>query len=274
MSHHKKKDKMRELQLKDLILLKKYIVRRSLQISDAAASVYDLIKGVHNSIPDLIGVVGGWRRVPDRAQAGRLFGLDRPDSSLLHPPLEWKMSLSERITTETLARLLNAGSIGERFKRVRSFLLALGLSECSIDCKVMDVCYCEVFAEVPADDGRRIDMKIVWRAREAGENVLVIEAKFEHIITPGQLCSYVASTRRRHGGACCRYLILGLSDDLRRHVNRRTDGDWLFCSWRDLWLRFETGRPCEENNMNLRLFLHALWGRMGRLNPGDSNARL
>lgn len=232
-----------------------------------------LLGGASARIEEFVRYRPLWQRQAGLGRAQCLFGLDRPDSSLRQPCLNWKMSLSERITTETLARLLNAGGANAQAIRVAAFLQALGLGDSELGAASGHLTSAQVFSEVPAQDGRRIDLKVVWRDAENRERVLVIEAKFDHVITKGQLRCYRDSTKKDHRGAVRHHLVLALDESAMLPVNRRDDGHWRFCSWRDLWLRFETARPVEYD-LSLQLFLHALWRRIGRLNSKDAHGPL
>lgn len=232
-----------------------------------------LLGGASTRIEEFVRNRPHWQRRPSLERYKCLFGVDRPDSSLMQPRLEWKMSLSERITTETLARLLNTGGVQARAPRIGAFLRALGLGNTELGIDSGCLASAEVFSEVPAMDGRRIDLKFLWRDARDRERVLVVEAKFDHVITDGQLRCYRDSTRNEHPQAVRHHLVLALDQDAMLAVNRRHDGHWRFCSWRDLWLRFESTRPIEDD-LSLRLFLHALWRRIGQLNPKDAHAPL
>lgn len=232
-----------------------------------------LLGGASTRIKEFVRNRPHWQRQASLDRAWSLFGLDRPDSCLMQPRLNWKMSLSERIATETLAKLLNAGGVQARALRVEAFLRALGLGDAELGIDRGGLASVQVFSEVPALDGRRIDLKLLWRDARDRERVLVVEAKFDHVITDGQLCCYRDSTRNDHPQAVRHYLVLALDHDAMLSVNRRHDGHWRFCSWRDLWLRFETARPVEYD-LSLQLFLHALWRRIGQLNSKDAHAPL
>lgn len=235
-------------------------------------TTHQLLNGAIVRINDLTRNRPNWQRRPSLEQSTHLFGLDRPDSSLMKPRLEWKMSLSERMATETLARLLNTGGAEARAIRVEAFLRALGLGDAELGIDRGCLASAQVFSEVPALEGRRIDLKLLWRDARDRERVLVIEAKFDHVVTDGQLRCYQDSTKRNHPQAVRHHLILALHESAMHSVNRR-DGYWRFCSWRDMWLRFETTRPV-EHDLSLQLFLQALWRRIGQLNPKDAHAPL
>lgn len=275
MARSENKNQLTSLSEKDLIKLRTRVCRRAIgdrEFSAVVNTARDLMNGMHFPIERLVVSGRDWKRAASIENAKALFGLDRPDSSLMKPRLAWKMSLSERISTETLARLLNSGGARDRARRITAFLRALGLGDKDLGVIEGEQHYFQVFSEVPAQE-RRIDLKVVWNDAQGCERVLVIEAKFEHVITDGQLRCYQDATKQDHPRARPMYLILALHENAMRTVNRRRDGRWRFCSWRDLWLRFETNRPTEDD-LNLQFFLHALWRRIGQLNPKDCHASL
>lgn len=275
MPSGKKLNRKYKLTLEALNALRCLVPRRVISEAERASIVettHSLLSCAMSRIDKFVRSQPQWQRRPRVEHFTRLFGLDRPDSSLITPRLEWKMSLSERIATETFARLLNAGGADARALRVEAFLRALGLGNAELGIEKGRLASAQVFSEVPALDGRRIDLKIVWRDARDRERVLVVEAKFDHIITDGQLRCYRDATSQDHPYALKRYVILALHENAMRSVHR-SDGNWQFSSWRDMWLRFETTRPLEYD-LSLQLFLHALWRRIGQLNPKDAYAPL
>ena len=234
-------------------------------------AVNGLMDGAFARLDQIVAEGRRWRRSAKVETCKGLFGLDRPDSSLMTPRLAWKMSLSERIATETLARLLNAGGHAARAARVEAFLRALGLGDKELGAGPGKLTGCQAQSEEPAGN-RRIDLKILWHDAGGRECVLIVEAKFEHVLTEGQLRCYRDATKAAHRGTRRFQLVLALHEDVRQSVKRR-DGIWMFCTWREFWLRFEAGRPVEQD-LNLQLFLHALWRRIGQLRPEDAYAAL
>lgn len=257
-----------------LSALKHQVGRRMINSAERTSlvgKVQRLLSGAIGCIDNLVRSRPRWQRDPISERAIRLFGLDRPDSSLMKPRLEWKMSLKERVATETLAKLLNAGAAHVRSLRVEAFLRAVGLRDAELGCGGLKSA--QVFSEVAALAGGRIDLKFRWLDAREHEHILVVEAKFEHTITDGQLRSYRDTARQAHPRARLHCLVLGLNENSMLSVRRRRDGHWRFCSWRDMWLRFEAARPVEDD-LSLQLFLHALWRRIGQLNPKDAYAAL
>lgn len=275
MPQSKKSRRAHELTLDALDALGNFVPRRVISDAERTSIVettHRLLRGAIFPFDEFAKSRPRWRRRASVEHSQSLFGLDRPDSSLMKPRLEWKMSLSERVVTETLCKLLNGGGPKVRALRIEAFLRALGFGNAELGSDTGGLASAQVFSEVPALDGRRIDLKIVWRDVRNREQVLIVEAKFGHQIMDGQLRCYRDTTRKDHPKAERYYLILALHEKKMLSVNGR-DGHWRFCSWRDMWLRFETTRPV-ENDLSLQLFLHALWYRIGRLNPKDEHAPL
>lgn len=274
MPHGKKSKPEFEVKSEALNALKCRMPRRVISKAERTSIIettQSLLNGRTARIDAFVRSRPHWQRRPSLDRSKRLFGLNRPDSSLMQPRLKWKMSLSERIATETLARLLNAGGVQARALRIDAFLRALGLGKSELGIASGRLTSAQVLAEVPALDGRRIDLKFLWRDAANQERVLVVEAKFGHVVTEGQLRCYRDTTKKHHPKAVQHHLILALDEDAMLPVKRRDDGHWRFCSWRDLWLRFETARPV-ECDLSLQLFLHALWRRIGQLNSKDAHA--
>lgn len=276
MPRGKKPKSSSDVTLEDLNKLECLVPRRMINDVEReyiVQATHELFLGAIARVDKFVRGRPDWKRLPDVEKSTYLFGLDRPDSSLMQPRLEWKMTLSERVATETMARLLNAGGAQVRAARIEAFLRALGLGDAELGIDSGCLASAQVFSEVPALDGRRIDLKLLWRDALDRERVLVVEAKFNHVVTDGQLRCYRDSTKNDHPRAVRYHLILALDEDAMLPVKRRDDGHWRFCSWRDLWLRFERTRPVEYD-LSLRLFLNALWRRIGKLNPKDAHASL
>ncbi|TKW67150.1 MAG: hypothetical protein DI616_08780 [Paracoccus denitrificans] len=276
MHKSKKSERDRELTVESLSSLRGSITRRLISSDERVFIVENtrrLLRGAIYPVAEFVLSTPPWRRKASVERSKHLFGLDRPDSSLMTPRLNWKMSLSERMATESLAKLLNAGGGHARASRIEACLRSLGLGDDELGFASGCLASAEVFSEVPARDGRRIDLKFLWRDARDRERVLVVEAKFGHVVTDGQLRCYRDSTRLEHPAAVRHHLILALAENALLPVIRRYDGDWRFCSWRDMWLRFETARPI-EHDLSLQLFLNALWRRIGQLNPKDAHAPL
>lgn len=196
-----------------------------------------------------------------------IFGLVRPDHAFDHEPLRWGFGLTEPMATKTLARLLSAGSGETRARRVSAFLQAVGLPEDCASLRALE--RCRIVAEQD-----HIDMKLVW-ADDAGRDVVVIiEAKFGHKITKGQLSGYWAAVKKAHG--CQRpfaSILLTLDNSVCAVLKNQQRINWKQVDWRNFWLRFERLRPIEHNPA-LQMFLRTLWHRSGSLTQEDRHGRI
>lgn len=250
------------------------LVRREFDergVLNLTEKTHRIILGIHGAIGEFVKIAAG-RRPADAEPMSKLLGLSRRDSSLMLEPLGWAMSLHEPIATKTIARLLMMGSDEMRAQRMQAFLLALGIKYDADALGPADRNNYMTYAEVPAGD-RRIDLKLVWRDQKQKERVLIIEAKFKHHVTDGQLKCYREKMKEAHPNAKHERFILGLDEGV--YDGKKTDphGKWKFCSWTDLWLRFEELRP-DESDLSLRLFMRTLWMRIGGMNARDANAGL
>jgi hypothetical protein len=201
----------------------------------------------------------------DSAAVTSVFGADSKYHAFAAPRLLWNVTLTEPMATRTLAGFLATGPIHIRAARIRAFLLSLGLSE---DDLIGDLGR----SRATAEEGR-IDLKIVWPDDENGsQRVVIVEAKFGHKITKGQLSKYLKATRRLHGNPdhC---ILLTLDDAALRDLHWTQIDLWKNVFWRDLWLRFERLRPIEENP-GLQIFMGALWNRIGGLTLENRHGQL
>ena len=160
-----------ELTLEKLRTLRSHVARRAINKAERASIVettHRLLSGAFVRIDKFVRSRPHWHRRPSVERSKHIFGLDRPDSSLMTPRLDWKMSLSERMATETLARLLNAGGVRARALRIEAFMRALGLGDRELGINGGCLKTPQVFSEVPALEGRRIDLKFLWRDNQNG----------------------------------------------------------------------------------------------------------
>ena len=189
-----------------------------------------------------------------------VFGEFRADHSFGVAPIDWGFRLGEAQATKALKHFLDKGPPDLRACRIKAFLTALG-SENLPDCSLLK--RASVHAE--AD---RIDLEIHLPVENSPKlRPVIIEAKFGHRITEGQLSWY----RQRRAGRefdrdCADYVILGLTESAGKGRKGRQVDLWRLVTWRDLWLRFEKLRPSGDDP-HLPLFLHTLWRRIGGLSP-------
>jgi len=189
-----------------------------------------------------------------------IFGAFHQHHSFNAPFLNWHFKLSEPNVTQTLAMFLNEGPDDVKARRIHAFLVALKTP----DIPELDrLSHCIVMAEKD-----RIDLEIWIPQGSSGQyRPVIVEAKFGHKVTQGQLSKYTGTRRKdkvlifkeRH----C--VLLALDDTEMKNLVGKQNNIWKFVAWRDLWLTFEKLRP-REDNPSLSIFLRQLWHRIGQLN--------
>ena len=160
------------------------------------------------------------------------------------------------MATRGLAHLLGRGSGSRKATRIRAFLQALRIPDIPADHLLEKA---EVLSE--AD---QIDLEVRFQKR-----VVLVEAKFAHTLTKGQLSKYYEA-RKGYDSRDCR--IVGLTRDAGRGRHYKQVNKWPVVLWRDLWLRFEKQRPYEADGQ-LATFMAWLWQRIGGLRPGNLKSR-
>ena len=174
---------------------------------------------------------------------------------------DWGIRLIERQATSGLAHLLNRGEGMVRSRRIRAFLEALRIPKLPDE---KDFGRSKAFSEV---DG--IDLEVRFHSASGEERVVLVEAKFDHILTEGQLSKYWENRKRydlRDGR------IVGLTSAAGKGRRGKQTQLWRVVLWRDLWLRFEQRRPHEADGQ-LAAFMAWLWQRIGGLSPGNHKSR-
>ncbi|AKI01292.1 PD-(D/E)XK nuclease superfamily [Hoeflea sp. IMCC20628] len=186
-----------------------------------------------------------------------IYGLTKAHHSFDAPCLDWGFELTEPQATRTIAHLLNRGPDDVRAERLIAFYKALKSSDVPT---LQEAKSAVVEAEV-----NRIDLMLKYQktGKEKMYSALVIEAKFGHIITRGQLANYtkIVQKDRDIDNASTKLVVLGLDDSAMHGLKGRQWTNWRFVSWRDLWLRFERTRPAEDDP-SLKIFLNWLWRRI------------
>ena len=188
-----------------------------------------------------------------------VFGSFGPDHAFHSFTPDWGIELSEPQATRGLAYLLGRGSGKLRAARIRAFLEALKVPNLPDD-GILER------AKVLAEQDR-IDLEIRFPAAPNDRlRVVIVEAKFRHQLTEGQLRSY---RNARLNDAFvpepdCR--IVGLTPEAGRGRRGRQIHQWPVLPWRDVWLQFEKRRP-RETDAQLATFMSWLWHRIGALNP-------
>ena len=191
------------------------------------------------------------RRVNVRTEAlESVFGRFSEGHAFLALNPDWGIRLHEPQATSGLAHLLNRGTGRPRALRIRAFLEALGIPKL-LDDQMLE--RAEVHSEVS-----RIDLEVRFPATEGRKRVVLIEAKFEHKLTEGQLRAN--RSKRKSYERDCR--IVGLTSAAGKGRRGTQTQLWRVVLWRDLWLRFERRRPYEADGQ-LAAFMAWLWQRIG-----------
>lgn len=185
-----------------------------------------------------------------------IYGLARSDHSFDAPTIDWGIKLTEPNATRGIAHLLNRSSGDVRAKRVRAFF-------CAIKSRYVPTMV-EARSAIVEAEKNRIDL--ILKYKKTGESkylALIVEAKFEHIITEGQLSNYRQTIQadKHIDFKRTQWVILGPDVSSMRGLKGKQAKIWKFVAWQDLWLRFEKKRPVEDNP-NLPIFLQWLWRRI------------
>ena len=197
------------------------------------------------------------RRVKVCAEAlESVFGGFAPDHAFLALSPDWGIKLTEPMATRGLAHLLGRGSGNLKARRIRAFLETLRIPDLPDDQSLEQA---EVYSEVD-----RIDLEVRFKSASGEKRVVLIEAKFEHKLTPGQLKSYNNKRKKFRRD----YRIVGLTSAAGKNMKGKQTQLWRVLLWRDLWLRFERRRPYEADGQ-LATFMAWLWQRIGGLSPGN-----
>ncbi|MEJ8476914.1 PD-(D/E)XK nuclease family protein, partial [Roseibium algae] len=182
-----------------------------------------------------------------------IYGLSRDHHSFDAPTLDWGFNLTEPQATKTIAHLLNKGSGDVLALRIIAFLSAMKSPYVPT---IGEARSAVVEAEV-----NRIDLVLKYQKEGSDKySAVIIEAKFGHKITRGQLSKYTKIIKRDKSVdmASTEWVILGIDDNAMNGLKGRQWNKWRFVSWRGLWLRFEKARPIEDDP-NLTIFLQWLW---------------
>ena len=208
-----------------------------------------------------------------RPALDRVFGLGLPHHFLHAAPLGWLLEerLTERQITKGFAHLLNAGGGATRTGRIRALLRALGSDLGDSD---SDLHEAWATAEAPANR-RRIDLLIEWTDGSGCNRGAVIEAKFEHHVTAGQLPTYRSRLGRierdyRREAQCIQperpllFIVSPLLDrKVRRALSQQRNTDWRWMSWRSLLLAYDRVLHHDHDDETFREFRRTLWDRAG-----------
>ena len=213
------------------------------------------------------------RHLPDWRQARQamegVFGFCHAHHFFHAAPLDWviRAKLTEPQVTKAIGHFLHSEDHVTRAGRIKALLAALG-SRMEGDPE-----NALATAEAPvAGTQRRIDLLVEWQDGEFNRGA-VIEAKFGHDITKGQLSAYrrhllgVERQYRRaeHAGGPEPLLLFVVSSDYRTSDNRALgrNPDWRWKSWRSLLLAYDRFLEPQHDDETFRQFRRTLWDRAG-----------
>ena len=184
-----------------------------------------------------------------------VFGTDLAHHLFHAEPITWARFTEPQIT-QGLAHFLTVPGRTTRLARTRALLTALDadLSEGMNEARVT--------AEEPAGGNRRIDLLIKWKDSSSRPHAAIVEAKFDHQVTSGQLPAYREYLRKLKVEEE-RSLLIVVSPRLRPDTlkalgrNRR----WRWIAWRDLLLAHDRALDGDDHDDAFRQFRRTLWDR-------------
>ena len=191
---------------------------------------------------------------------GRLFGFEgRPHAfDAAHHDWTW---LREPQITGALAHLLAAGPFARRSERIRAFLAAS--FECAGATALAErLAGAELIAAEAVAEESRVDLIIHATMATTDRLGVVVEAKFEHHLTPRQLPAAVrhAATRRLQAINAAFLVVLPHRRDVGRHIlSRPANREWHPVSWWGLLVAFERRLPAHVDDEAFRALRHTIW---------------
>lgn len=223
------------------------------------------------------------RQLSDWRQAcqtmGGVFGFHHDHHFFHAAPLEWvtHARLQEPQVTKTIAYFLNSEDRATREGRIRALLATLRGSRDRTEDGLGNA---RVTAEAPVTGMRRrstgkqqrIDLLAEWHDGEFDRGA-VIEAKFGHDVTKGQLSKYRSHLlwverqyrRAKQVGETEPPLLFVVSPGYRKNDARALakNVDWRWKSWRSLLLTYDRFLDPQHDNREFRQFRRTLWDRAG-----------
>ncbi|MDE0408284.1 MAG: hypothetical protein OXN81_10530 [Alphaproteobacteria bacterium] len=199
-----------------------------------------------------------------------VFGFHRAHHFFHAAPLGWvtRVWLTEPQVTKAMAYFLHSEDPVARGGRVQALLSALGSRMEGAPGKA------GVTAEAPVvGTQRRIDLLVEWQDGGGFDRAAVIEAKFGHGVTKGQLKTYrrhLCRVERRYRSAESveepePELLFVVSTDYRKSDSRALAENkfWRWRSWRSLLLAYDRFLNPQHDNEAFRQFRRTLWDRAG-----------
>ena len=216
------------------------------------------------------------RRLPHWQQARQAmegaFGFHHGSHHFFHAaPLGWvnRAWLMEPQVTKVIAYFLQSEDPVTREGRIRALLTALGSRTEDVAGNARATAEASV-----AGKRQRIDLLVEWRDRRGFDRAAVIEAKFGHGVTKGQLKTYRRHLRRverryrqaKHDGGPEPELLFVLSPSYRKSDARALarNKHWHWKSWRSLLLAWDRFLDPQHDDEDFRRFRRTLWDRVGQ----------
>lgn len=210
----------------------------------------------------------GWRQA--RQAIEDVFGFSHAHHFFHAAPLGWVtwVWLTEPQVTKAIAHLLHSEDPVTRGGRVQALLSALGSRMEGVPGKA------GVTAEaLVAGQQQRMDLLVEWQDRQGFDRAAVIEAKFGHGVTAGQLPTYRGHLlrverryrRAEHHGELEAPLLFIVSSGYRKGDARALarNRDWRWKSWRSLLLAYDRFLDPQHDDEDFRRFRRTLWDRAG-----------
>ena len=184
----------------------------------------------------------------------RVFGFGLSHHHLFHAdPLDW-LQMTEPQATAGLAWFLNAENRTVRNGRIRTMLRALDRNGIDSNGDIRDA---NATNEAPTTKGRRIDLLLTWQNASGDRCGAVIEAKFDHGITRGQLKAYQKHLKEIDRGGSGKPMLFVVSPRRSDKIEKK----WRWISWRSLLLAFDRTLAHEHDEDAFRQFRRTLWDR-------------
>ena len=213
------------------------------------------------------------RQLPDWRQARQameeVFGFRHAHHFFHAAPLEWvtQIKLTEPQVTKALAYFLHSEDPITREGRIRALLSALGSRTEELVRKA------GITAEASVAGKRSIDLLVEWQDSQGFDRAAVIEAKFGHDVTKGQLRTYRRHLRRverryrqvEYDGGPEPELLFVVSPSYRKSDARALARNryWRWKSWRSLLLAYDRFLDPQHDDEDFRRFRRTLWDRAG-----------
>lgn len=184
------------------------------------------------------------------------FGLHDENHFLHARPFEWA-NFHESQITKGFEYFLNEDNKEGHRRRISAFLQTFGIAD--FDEKQN----CQIETEAHAGERRRIDLQILWERPEHNKNALIIEAKFGHEITAGQLDSY--EDHMLEELQICQqnlHLFVLSPGSIQKHSDAVAATDnWKEITWFRFLISYEKFLPHSADSEEFRRFRRTVWRR-------------